>query len=209
MTLIQILQSLKPTHGLEVGVRDGNSSKLFLENLPSLQHFWGIDHKTSPIPHKMMEDGENYTYLVMNSIQASCQFPDQYFDFIYIDGDHRLGAVRKDIEIWWPKIRIGGILCGDDFCEMLNPDEGRYGVVTAVEVFCNRYNLTPNVIGITDENTIDNRKAFAVKIGKICEDACWLANPQKFPAWSRDIALEDRQLTTEVVIPQWWILKNV
>lgn len=35
--------------------------------------------------------------------------------FIYIDADHSEVAVRKDIEIWWPKVSVGGIFAGHDF----------------------------------------------------------------------------------------------
>lgn len=38
------------------------------------------------------------------------------FDFVYLDGDHRFEAIRRDIEDFAPLVRTGGVLCGDD-CE--------------------------------------------------------------------------------------------
>lgn len=36
-------------------------------------------------------------------------------DMVYVDGCHAKPCVKLDIETWWPKIKIGGILCGDDY----------------------------------------------------------------------------------------------
>lgn len=35
-----------------------------------------------------------------------------FFDFVYIDARHDYCAVKKDIKLWWTKIRPGGILAG-------------------------------------------------------------------------------------------------
>jgi len=54
------------------------------------------------------------TWLLMSSEEAARIINDK-FDFIYIDGNHKYEAVKKDLEIWYPKIRIGGVLCGHDY----------------------------------------------------------------------------------------------
>lgn len=36
-------------------------------------------------------------------------------DFVYIDGDHSEGAVRADLEAWWPLLYSGGMMAGHDF----------------------------------------------------------------------------------------------
>lgn len=36
-------------------------------------------------------------------------------DFIYIDGSHEEEDVYNDIMAWYPKLKQGGILCGDDY----------------------------------------------------------------------------------------------
>jgi len=40
--------------------------------------------------------------------------PDDYFDIVYIDGNHWAQSVVQDISLAMPKIREGGIICGDD-----------------------------------------------------------------------------------------------
>ena len=45
---------------------------------------------------------------------ASCEFRDEYFDWVYIDGNHLYGFVKKDLEFYLPKIKRGGYITGDD-----------------------------------------------------------------------------------------------
>jgi len=45
-------------------------------------------------------------------------FPDHFFDFIYIDANHEYKSVLRDMRMWWPKLAPGGMLAGDDFADM-------------------------------------------------------------------------------------------
>ncbi len=71
------------------------------------------------------------------SVNAAKQFPDSYFDCVYIDGNHCYEAVVSDLEAWWPKVKSGGLFSGHDcynvttdghYCEVLRAIEGRSGV---------------------------------------------------------------------------------
>jgi predicted O-methyltransferase YrrM len=42
-------------------------------------------------------------------------FAPQSFDLAYIDGDHTYEGVLKDLEVWYPLIKKGKVLCGDDY----------------------------------------------------------------------------------------------
>lgn len=53
-------------------------------------------------------------------------------DFVYIDGGHEYEQVKKDIDLYYPKIRNGGVLGGHDF-------GGFVGVVNAVQEFASGY----------------------------------------------------------------------
>ena len=56
------------------------------------------------------------TPLIMESATATTIFSDGIADMVFIDADHRYKGVKQDIELWWPKVKVGGILCGHD-CE--------------------------------------------------------------------------------------------
>jgi predicted O-methyltransferase YrrM len=40
---------------------------------------------------------------------------DEYFDFVYVDGDHSYQGSYQDFTACWPKLKKGGILFGDDW----------------------------------------------------------------------------------------------
>lgn len=40
---------------------------------------------------------------------------DKQIDFLFIDGDHRYEEVKKDIQLWRPHMKPGGLIAGHDF----------------------------------------------------------------------------------------------
>lgn len=42
-------------------------------------------------------------------------FPDRYFDWVYIDGNHYYEYVLKDLNICFEKVKTGGFIAGDDY----------------------------------------------------------------------------------------------
>jgi hypothetical protein len=102
------------------------------------------------------------------SSTVSKLFNDESLDFIYIDANHAYDYVKEDIDIWYPKLRRGGILSGHDYINMdwyndpnFLPNKkdkhiwsnetfyhGIFGVNPAVDEFCveNKY-----VLNKTDE----------------------------------------------------------
>ena len=82
------------------------------------------------------------------SFNAVKQFPDECFDFIYIDADHTFEGCYQDIIDWYPKVKKEGILCGHDYKAVRNirTKEGeilklKYGVIEAVDKFTKEKNL--------------------------------------------------------------------
>ena len=49
------------------------------------------------------------------SHEVCSNFEDNYFDWIYIDGNHQYEFVKKDLELYYPKIKMGGFITGDDY----------------------------------------------------------------------------------------------
>lgn len=78
----------------------------------------------------------------MMSYEAAKNFPDEYFDLIYIDADHSYEGVKKDLEAWWPKVKSGKYFTGDDYCHSHAPVNGlKFGVIRAVDEFAAKLGL--------------------------------------------------------------------
>lgn len=52
---------------------------------------------------------------VMASPAAASIFEDCSLDFVFLDGDHTYEGVCADIDAWLPKLKVGGVLAGDDW----------------------------------------------------------------------------------------------
>lgn len=89
------------------------------ERYPELAHFWtknGWDDDGAY--NQFLENIKNFnniTHVRKTSWEAAKQFPDNYFDFIFIDGAHDYDTVAKDIRAYYPKVKTGGMIAGDDF----------------------------------------------------------------------------------------------
>ena len=44
------------------------------------------------------------------SFEAVKAFEDNYFDFIYLDQEHDYISVREDLNLWWCKLKEGGVM---------------------------------------------------------------------------------------------------
>jgi hypothetical protein len=69
------------------------------------------------------------------SDDAAKNFPDNYFDFIYIDGDHTYNGTMDDLNSWFPKVKKGGFFVGDDYNRTVYPTKVKYDVKDAVNDF--------------------------------------------------------------------------
>jgi hypothetical protein len=77
------------------------------------------------------------------SSEAAKAFPDGYFDWVYIDGDHSYEAVLDDLADWSAKVKRGGMLTGDDYD--WKDEAGDLSVKRAVDEFAARRSIE-NVI---------------------------------------------------------------
>jgi predicted O-methyltransferase YrrM len=55
-------------------------------------------------------------------------YPDVFYDYIYIDGDHSYQGVKFDYDTYWSKLRKGGYMVFHDVCVKGTKPEGEYGV---------------------------------------------------------------------------------
>lgn len=76
------------------------------------------------------------------SFNAVKHFEDNYFDLIYIDADHSYEGCLRDIEDWYPKVKRGKFLLGDDYTVYEGKHAGvKFGVIEAVNDFAKKNNL--------------------------------------------------------------------
>ena len=133
----------KQSIGAEIGVHEGNFSQKIISSIaPKELHLidpW--EHKTSDTYAEawyggQAKDGQNtmnerYSTVCdkfSQEIQAGQikihrgysthileQFPDEYFDWIYIDGNHLYEYVKEDLELSFKKTKSNGLITGDDY----------------------------------------------------------------------------------------------
>jgi hypothetical protein len=65
-------------------------------------------------------------------------FDNEYFDWVYIDGNHDYDYVKKDLELAYDKVKVGGYITGDDYWS-----DGKYKqpLKQAVDEFIDKYNV--------------------------------------------------------------------
>jgi len=84
--------------------------------------------------------------------KAVNRFPDEYFDFIYIDGYAHTGQDSGlTLALWWPKVRIGGFFGGHDYHMRFKP------TINVVDEFCKKYDKE---LYTTEEDTFPSWYVF-------------------------------------------------
>lgn len=149
------LEYFKPKGiGIEIGVEKGNFSKVILEICPELTLFL-LDCWDYPIQNyfdRDVESLENQRRILVEAIWNVKEwfqrvhimkgygnefvkfFPNNFFDFIYIDANHKYEEVKNDIELWYPKLKKGGIFSGHDYIDRIDL-HCEFGVKSAVNEF--------------------------------------------------------------------------
>lgn len=106
-----------------------------------------LDKKYTTVCHRLAQTKRPVTMVRLTSYEASKRLPNN-LAFVYIDGNHAYKEVLSDLINWWPKIKKGGYLCGDDVEDIKQPHSegdlfvrhqggpfGLYGVATALQDF--------------------------------------------------------------------------
>lgn len=68
-----------------------------------------FDRHTQPVKHLIRD------VHAMKSWEAARLYADGSLDAVFIDAAHDAPSVLRDLQAWWPKVKVGGILAGHDF----------------------------------------------------------------------------------------------
>lgn len=138
-----LIKLLNPKLIVEVGVAYGYHARAMLETLENVEYIGidpylpnydpndpftdnvaqlfncksveGMDRLYETVNETLTEEfGSRFTLKRLKSVIASTEMSNS-IDLVFIDGDHRYQAVYDDLRSWWPKIRPGGVLAGDDY----------------------------------------------------------------------------------------------
>jgi len=95
---------------------------------------------------KRLELDKYIDYKQISSQEASKLFLDETFDLIFIDANHRYKDTKEDINLWYPKVKKDGILCGHD-CEIICSKDGSMNIKNLFNAgFIDIIGLHPGVI---------------------------------------------------------------
>jgi len=148
--------------GVEIGVEKGEYSEVILKH-SKLEILYSVD-SWKEFPGEEYQDTNNHNQsdhdknrkdtelklskykkrsqiLHMVSSDAAKKFKDNELDFIYIDANHSYEGCKKDIELWYPKMRAGGVFAGHDYLHDGEYNHGTFGVKGAVDEFINKHNF--------------------------------------------------------------------
>jgi hypothetical protein len=133
----QVESAKDGAHFVEVGCFLGKSAAFMIVeiiNSGKKIQFDMIDHWKGSIEHQDMDiiknkdlyatfitnmapftEYRNTRSIRMKSVKAAQIYEDESLDFVFIDASHEEKDVKNDIDAWFPKVKKGGILAGDDW----------------------------------------------------------------------------------------------
>jgi hypothetical protein len=165
--IAHLLKPRKHEVGCEVGVHTGDTTITLLEKLPDIR----IYHAVDPWESYETYDGSKYRkpgnkkfktwssaleYFIkrtkkykkkirvhrMTSVEAVKSFDDESLDWVFIDANHEYPYIKENLELWAPKVKVGGFVSGHDYGNKWN------GIKKAVDEFVpkNKLHIGPRYV---------------------------------------------------------------
>lgn len=126
--LADVINSNQYTVGAEVGAATGITTEFLLRHCQMMRrlfiaddwrpvgtpgHPWAMNNMEKVFKTKFQGD-KRLTILKGLSWEMASQVEDKFLDFAFIDASHDYESVKKDLDAWTPKVRVGGMMCGHD-----------------------------------------------------------------------------------------------
>ena len=175
--------------GAEIGVKQGKFSKVLLNGWHGCKLYlidpW--EEQNQNVYDEDIHDHESdyqktidnlkgfsgrYEIIRQYSNNAHSHFAKNSLDFIYVDGNHSYEGVKSDLELFYPKLKYGGVMMGDDYHanDIEKVLDFTFGVKKAVDEFCfkNKHNISLQYYGnwnyvISDTEKIPSRNWMFIK----------------------------------------------
>jgi hypothetical protein len=151
---------------LEIGSFEGYSSLYFLENFPystvTCVDMWKNNEEQKEFDLSKIEISfDKNTHKYKNNLKKYKQSSDQffkntndiinYYDIIYVDGDHYYETVFRDVMNSFKALKVGGIMILDDFIGYNFYKKYNENPIGAIVVFMNIHYRKISILKITSQ----------------------------------------------------------
>lgn len=135
----------------EIGVNQGEFSAEILKHAsPKKLHLidaWADTERYHDGLRKLVED-KFYSEIIQGFVEINRgfstdvlnNFPDCYFDWVYLDTNHTYCTTAAELQVLKTKVKPGGIIAGHDYIIGNWVGGYRYGVIEAVHELCLNHN---------------------------------------------------------------------
>lgn len=128
----------------EVGIWKCDFSEDIMETVkPEKLHLIDIDPESIKIAKTKFDPeirGGRVVVHHQDSSKTLSSMGENYFDWIYIDGDHNYDGVKKDLNAAHKVLKKNGLISLNDYIFFGSSDMCKYGVIEAVNEFCLQQN---------------------------------------------------------------------
>jgi hypothetical protein len=146
---------------VEVGVASGGFSAEIVKRLKPDKLYLVDAWEDEPFAKGLSEVQEKFANQIQEgsvvlrrgfSTEVLAAFPDEHFDFIYLDTTHAYDLTVQELEISARKSKRSGFIAGHDFCAGNVVAPHVYGVIQATGAFCRQQHWRYKYLSI-DQDT--------------------------------------------------------
>lgn len=173
--LVELMKHLNlPLVGAEVGTAECRLSKEFIDwglerlylidiftTVPFIKGCASFDqswHNNNYYEAKKLQDLRPEKIIILKgfSYLMAKAIPDESLGLVYVDADHTYEGARTDIDAYWSKLVMGGIMAFHD------AKNGAYGIMNAIHDFTKGIGIND----LVEDGQIENMGAYIIKKGQ-------------------------------------------
>jgi predicted O-methyltransferase YrrM len=126
--LVALVRSVAPLRVLEIGVNFGQTARLLLDNVPSIQSYVGVDvlpgyatikekqrNEVPKAPGTLVKNDPRFHLMLSERGSFDLTPGIGEFDVVFVDGDHGRAAVEYDTALATQIVRPDGIIIWHDY----------------------------------------------------------------------------------------------